>query len=201
MYKKSKTGQPETRSEKNMGNPDLELQNPARDPRHQHQRWPNQQRRRRRDSGIFTAVAAGLLLAIGVWGLCSDATTRSLQRLQYQCAEGGGGCFAPGSAFQVFGGASPGDGHVSDGISSSRGKGGRTIKEKAEKCAISNLQKDTSFLDNIKGIPAREFLHRRDKLAQVLHNEGVEAFVAEPGFTFEYAPTYTSRRATPNPHS
>ncbi|KAJ3480276.1 hypothetical protein NLG97_g8107 [Lecanicillium saksenae] len=146
-----------------MGNPDLELQNPDQEDPH-----------RRRDvtttTGSFRAVAAGLLLAIGVWTLCADATTWSILRLQQQglinVNSGGGEALA-----------------VSNG-----GGGGGTgsLVDKAERCAIRNFMKDTSFLDCVEGISTEEFLERRNKLAKVLKDEGVAAFVIEPGFTFEY---------------
>ncbi|KAJ6789252.1 hypothetical protein PWT90_10756 [Aphanocladium album] len=58
--------------------------------------------------------------------------------------------------------------------------------DKAERCAIRNFMKDTSFLDCVEGIGAEEFLQRRNRLAKVLKDEGVAAFVIEPGYTFEY---------------
>ncbi|KAJ3540071.1 hypothetical protein NM208_g5223 [Fusarium decemcellulare] len=57
---------------------------------------------------------------------------------------------------------------------------------KVQQCAIDNLKADLSFLDNAKPIGADEFLERRDKLARALHANGVNAFVLEPGYTFQY---------------
>ncbi|KAF5009748.1 hypothetical protein FDECE_4094 [Fusarium decemcellulare] len=58
--------------------------------------------------------------------------------------------------------------------------------DKVQQCAIDNLKADLSFLDNAKPIEAEEFLERRDKLARALHANGVNAFVLEPGYTFQY---------------
>ncbi|KAM6505582.1 hypothetical protein FSOLCH5_013757 [Fusarium solani] len=58
--------------------------------------------------------------------------------------------------------------------------------EKVQQCAIDNLKADLSFLDNAKPIEAQEFLERRDKLARALATNGVDAFVLEPGYTFQY---------------
>jgi hypothetical protein len=54
-----------------------------------------------------------------------------------------------------------------------------------QQCAIDNLKSDLSFLDNAKPIKAEEFLERRDRLAQALAVNGVDAFVLEPGYTFQ----------------
>jgi hypothetical protein len=56
-----------------------------------------------------------------------------------------------------------------------------------QKCAIDNLRADLSFLDDAEPIEAWEFLERRDRLARALAKDGVDAFVVEPGFTFQYA--------------
>ncbi|KAM5343882.1 hypothetical protein ACJ41O_012419 [Fusarium nematophilum] len=55
-----------------------------------------------------------------------------------------------------------------------------------QQCAIDNLRADLSFLDNAKPIESREFIERRDKLARALAANGVDAFVLEPGYTFQY---------------
>lgn len=57
---------------------------------------------------------------------------------------------------------------------------------KIQQCAISNLHQDLSFLDNAPPIEAAEFIHRRDRLAQALYDDGIDAFVLEPGYTFQY---------------
>lgn len=58
--------------------------------------------------------------------------------------------------------------------------------DKAQRCAIDNLHSDLSFLDRAKPITADEFVGRRDRLAQALAASGVDAFVLEPGYTFQY---------------
>ncbi|KAI1073612.1 metallopeptidase family M24 [Whalleya microplaca] len=57
---------------------------------------------------------------------------------------------------------------------------------KVQKCAIENLHSDLSFLDSAKPIAAEEYLDRRDRLARALVASGVDAFVLEPGYTFQY---------------
>lgn len=58
--------------------------------------------------------------------------------------------------------------------------------DRAQKCTIKNLQKQTSFLDNARPIKAEEFIQRRDNLAKALHESNIDAFVLEPGYTFQY---------------
>lgn len=58
---------------------------------------------------------------------------------------------------------------------------------KVEQCAIEAFQTDLSFLDAAKPIRAAEFLDRRDRLAKALVASGADAFVLEPGYTFQYA--------------
>ncbi|KAI1774337.1 Prolidase/Aminopeptidase P-like protein [Hypoxylon cercidicola] len=55
-----------------------------------------------------------------------------------------------------------------------------------QKCAIENLQSDLSFLDAASPIKADEFLDRRDRLARALVASEVDAFILEPGYTFQY---------------
>ncbi|KAI0835791.1 Prolidase/Aminopeptidase P-like protein [Hypoxylon sp. FL0890] len=55
-----------------------------------------------------------------------------------------------------------------------------------QKCAIENLHADTSFLDKATPIGKDEFLERRDRLARALVASEVDAFVLEPGYTFQY---------------
>ncbi|KAL6890693.1 peptidase M24, structural domain-containing protein [Trichoderma evansii] len=57
---------------------------------------------------------------------------------------------------------------------------------KVQKCSIDNFKSDLSFLDNAQPIQADEFLQRRDRLAQALARNKVDAFVLEPGYTFQY---------------
>ncbi|KXH61076.1 metallopeptidase family M24 [Colletotrichum nymphaeae SA-01] len=61
-----------------------------------------------------------------------------------------------------------------------------TPYQKAEQCTIDNLHADLSFLDPAVPISAEEFLERRDRLAQALVASNVDAFVLEPGYTFQY---------------
>lgn len=56
---------------------------------------------------------------------------------------------------------------------------------RVQKCAISNLHANLSFLD-VSPIAPAEFIARRDNLARALHAEGVDAFALEPGYTFQY---------------
>ncbi|KAH9901779.1 metallopeptidase family M24 [Xylariomycetidae sp. FL2044] len=55
-----------------------------------------------------------------------------------------------------------------------------------QRCAIDNLHSDLSFLDAAEPITADEFLDRRDRLARALVESDVDAFVLEPGYTFQY---------------
>ena len=61
-----------------------------------------------------------------------------------------------------------------------------TELERAKQCSIKSFRTDLSFLDNARPIEAEEFLQRRDKLANALVADGVDAFVLEPGYTFQY---------------
>ncbi|KEQ76538.1 Creatinase/aminopeptidase, partial [Aureobasidium namibiae CBS 147.97] len=58
--------------------------------------------------------------------------------------------------------------------------------DRVQQCSIDNLHKDLYFLDNARPIEAQEFLDRRDNLAKALHVSGVDGFVLEPGYTFQY---------------
>lgn len=62
---------------------------------------------------------------------------------------------------------------------------------KVEQCAIKAFKSDLSFLDAATPIGAAEFLDRRDRLAKALVASGADAFVLEPGYTFQYAPRGT----------
>ncbi|KAL8281680.1 hypothetical protein RB600_005219 [Gaeumannomyces tritici] len=59
------------------------------------------------------------------------------------------------------------------------------LLHKVQQCAIRNLHADTSFLD-APPIPAGEFVERRDRLARALAASGADAFVLEPGYSFQY---------------
>ncbi|KAI1764636.1 Prolidase/Aminopeptidase P-like protein [Hypoxylon sp. FL1150] len=54
------------------------------------------------------------------------------------------------------------------------------------KCAIESLQSDLSFLDTASPIGKSEFLDRRDRLARALVASEADAFILEPGYTFQY---------------
>lgn len=54
-----------------------------------------------------------------------------------------------------------------------------------QRCAIDNLQADLSFLDGTSPISKYEFIERRDRLARALVASNVDAFVLEPGYTFQ----------------
>lgn len=56
---------------------------------------------------------------------------------------------------------------------------------KVQQCSIDNFKSDLSFLDNAVPIEAEEFIERRDYLAKALAVNGVDAFVVEPGYTFQ----------------
>jgi len=56
---------------------------------------------------------------------------------------------------------------------------------KVQQCSIDNFHQDLGFLDHAKPIEAHEFIQRRDRLAQALAQNGVDAFVLEPGYTFQ----------------
>lgn len=57
---------------------------------------------------------------------------------------------------------------------------------RVEQCSIRTLNRNLSFLDNAHPIAAEEFIHRRDNLAKALATAGVDCFVLEPGYTFQY---------------
>lgn len=57
--------------------------------------------------------------------------------------------------------------------------------DKVQQCAIDNFHSDLSFLDTAVPIEAEEFIERRDRLARALVASGADAFVLEPGYTFQ----------------
>ncbi|CAJ2510394.1 Uu.00g050970.m01.CDS01 [Anthostomella pinea] len=57
---------------------------------------------------------------------------------------------------------------------------------KVQQCAINSFHSSLSFLDPAVPITSDEFLERRDRLAQTLVASDVDAFVLEPGYTFQY---------------
>lgn len=56
---------------------------------------------------------------------------------------------------------------------------------RVQQCSIDKFHEDLSFLVNAKPIEAAEFIERRDRLARALAENGVDAFVLEPGYTFQ----------------
>ncbi|KAI5208249.1 Creatinase/aminopeptidase [Aureobasidium subglaciale] len=58
--------------------------------------------------------------------------------------------------------------------------------DRVQQCSIDNFHKDLYFLENARPIKSQEFLDRRDNLAKALHVSGVDAFILEPGYTFQY---------------
>ncbi|PNS21793.1 hypothetical protein CAC42_391 [Sphaceloma murrayae] len=58
--------------------------------------------------------------------------------------------------------------------------------EKAQQCTTKHLRKHLNILDHAEPISKSEFLHRRDRLAAALYQSGIDAFVVEPGYTFQY---------------
>ncbi|KAI4717455.1 Creatinase/aminopeptidase [Aureobasidium sp. EXF-10727] len=64
--------------------------------------------------------------------------------------------------------------------------GSKTQFDRVQQCSIDNLHKNLYFLDNARPIEAQEFLNRRDNLAKALHVSGVDGFVLEPGYSFQY---------------
>jgi hypothetical protein len=56
-----------------------------------------------------------------------------------------------------------------------------------QKCAINNLLgTGLHFLDKASPIALADFEERRDRLANALVADDVDAFVVEPGYTFKY---------------
>ncbi|PSS05191.1 metallopeptidase family M24 [Coniella lustricola] len=62
----------------------------------------------------------------------------------------------------------------------------RSKLDRVQRCANDGLHQDLSFLDAAKPITADEFIQRRDRLASALAASGIDAFVLEPGYTFQY---------------
>ncbi|CZR66264.1 probable xaa-Pro dipeptidase [Phialocephala subalpina] len=56
-----------------------------------------------------------------------------------------------------------------------------------QKCSINNfLSTGLPFLDNAAPLPISEFVQRRNNLAVALHADKIDAFIVEPGYTFQY---------------
>jgi Xaa-Pro aminopeptidase len=61
-----------------------------------------------------------------------------------------------------------------------------SMRDRVQKCSICNFKKSLYFLENSKPITASEFIERRNRLARALNASGVDAFVLEPGYSFQY---------------
>src|SRR4051794_7230907 len=56
-----------------------------------------------------------------------------------------------------------------------------------QKCSMDKfLSTDLPFLDSASPLPVSEFVERRNNLAAALVADGVDAFLVEPGYTFQY---------------
>ena len=59
--------------------------------------------------------------------------------------------------------------------------------ESFQQCSIHNLlSTDLYFLDTASPIEVEDYEERRSRLANALVEDGVDAFVVEPGYTFKY---------------
>ena len=61
-----------------------------------------------------------------------------------------------------------------------------SVRDRVQKCSISNFKKNPYFLENSKPIAVGEFIERRNRLAQALNASGADAFALEPGYSFQY---------------
>ncbi|PMD34204.1 Creatinase/aminopeptidase [Hyaloscypha variabilis F] len=56
-----------------------------------------------------------------------------------------------------------------------------------EACSINSfLSTGLPFLDSASPLPVSEFVTRRNNLAKALVSDGIDAFIVEPGYTFQY---------------
>lgn len=63
-----------------------------------------------------------------------------------------------------------------------------------QKCSIHNiLQTNLTFLSTANPLSVEEFVGRRDRLARTLSEDGLDAFVVEPGYTFSYYANITQK--------
>lgn len=59
--------------------------------------------------------------------------------------------------------------------------------ESFQQCSINNLRETgLYFLDTASPVSVADYQERRDRLANALVADGVDAFVVEPGYTFKY---------------
>lgn len=71
-------------------------------------------------------------------------------------------------------------------------------KARFQKCAIDTyLATGLEFLKDAERPPLEEYILRRNNLAQALAAEGIDAFVAEPGYTFSYYANVTQPQWEP----
>jgi Xaa-Pro aminopeptidase len=61
-----------------------------------------------------------------------------------------------------------------------------SMRDRVQKCSVHNFKKSPYFLENSKPITASEFIERRNRLARALNASGADAFVLEPGYSFQY---------------
>ncbi|KAM3437203.1 hypothetical protein MY4824_003901 [Beauveria thailandica] len=157
-----------------MGNPDLEMHSPARDP---HRRRRSGAAAALRDAAsLCAAVAAGILLAVGLWSLCDLVASRSRLSLQIPCLA------TPVHAIDSGGGGGGGSSYGDSSSSSSSSSDAQ--KAVAEQCTHASCLEGGGA--GVALIEVDELRQRRDALAQVLMDEAVDGFVAEPGSTFTY---------------
>jgi hypothetical protein len=70
--------------------------------------------------------------------------------------------------------------------------------EQFHKCSVDGfLATGLPFLDTAERPPLAEYVLRRNNLAKALVAEGVDAFVAEPGYTFSYYANVTQEQWEP----
>ncbi|TQV97787.1 hypothetical protein IF1G_03530 [Cordyceps javanica] len=164
-----------------MGNPDLELQqqNPGRDPLRRLRRRHRRQLRRHRDAAALyvAAIAATMLLALGVWGVLvnettttgTTGTTMTTATTMTTTAQ----CLPRPLRLLVLGPLLGSQPCPERDATHGDGRGGRVVEE--EEDALTHIAVETD-----------ELLRRRNVLAQALHKEGIDAFIVEPGATFEF---------------
>lgn len=59
--------------------------------------------------------------------------------------------------------------------------------EKFQRCSVNTfLETGLPWLETASPIVLSEFVQRRDNLAVALNNDGIDAFIVEPGYTFQY---------------
>ncbi|TGO35920.1 hypothetical protein BHYA_0141g00160 [Botrytis hyacinthi] len=59
--------------------------------------------------------------------------------------------------------------------------------EKFQRCSVNTfLETGLPWLETASPIVLSEFVQRRDNLAVALHSDGIDAFIVEPGYTFQY---------------